>query len=106
MGEDVRGSKQQRCFCLAKTRVRKCTRMYTSGQAILKGLRQGSIPYAVTENPQHIISIAYCTPFLTTVAKQRNAIVFENRYSLNCCILMKVFVIIMLNYNGYLVIAI
>ena len=33
---DVRGFTQQRCFCLAKTRVRKCTRMYTSGQAICK----------------------------------------------------------------------
>ena len=33
---DVRGSNQQRCFCGAKTRVRKCTRMYTSGQAIFK----------------------------------------------------------------------
>ena len=36
VGEDVRGSKQKRCFCDAKTRVRKCTRTYTSGQAIFK----------------------------------------------------------------------
>ena len=36
LGGDVRGSNQQRCFCTAKTRVRKCTRMYTSGQSIFK----------------------------------------------------------------------
>ena len=35
---DVRGFMQQRCFCSAKTRVQKCTRMYTSGQAICKRL--------------------------------------------------------------------
>ena len=35
---DVRGSTQQRCFCSTKTRVQKCTRMYTSGQAIFKRL--------------------------------------------------------------------
>ena len=34
--KDVGGSNQQRCFCGAKTRVRKCARMYTSGQAIFK----------------------------------------------------------------------
>ena len=37
---DVRGSTQKRRFCFAKTRVQKCTRMYTSGQSISKGLRQ------------------------------------------------------------------
>ena len=36
--KDVRGSTQQRCFCRAKTRVWKCTRMYTSGQPIFKRL--------------------------------------------------------------------
>ena len=35
---DVRGSMQQRCFCGTKTRVQKCTRRYTSGQAIFKRL--------------------------------------------------------------------
>ena len=40
--KDVRGSKQKRCFCDAKTRVRKCTRAYTSGQAIFKSA--GSVP--------------------------------------------------------------
>ena len=35
------GSTQKRRFCAAKTRVQKCTRMYTSGQAISKGLRRG-----------------------------------------------------------------
>ena len=35
------GSTQKRRFCAAKTRVQKCTRMYTSGQAISKGLRKG-----------------------------------------------------------------
>ena len=38
--KDVRGSKQKRCFCAAKTRVRKCTRTYTSGQAIFKRLTE------------------------------------------------------------------
>ena len=37
------GSTQKRRFCAAKTRVQKCTRMYTSGQAISKGLRKGSL---------------------------------------------------------------
>ena len=41
LGEDVRGSTQKRRFCFAKTRVQKCTWMYTSGQAISKGLRRG-----------------------------------------------------------------
>ena len=37
---------QQRCFCSAKTRVQKCTRMYTSGQAIFKRLTESRIlPY-------------------------------------------------------------
>ena len=39
---DVRGSMQQRCFCGTKTRVQKCTRMYTSGQAISKRLTERS----------------------------------------------------------------
>ncbi len=34
------GSTQKRRFCAAKTRVQKCTRMYTSGQSISKGLRK------------------------------------------------------------------
>ncbi len=40
---DVRGSTQKRRFCFAKTRVQKCTRMYTSGQAISKGLRRSML---------------------------------------------------------------
>ena len=40
---DVRGSTQKRRFCAAKTRVQKCTRMYTSGQAISKGLRRSML---------------------------------------------------------------
>ena len=39
-GTDAAGSARQRCFCVAKTRVRKCTRMYTSGQAICKRLTE------------------------------------------------------------------
>ena len=34
------GSTQKRRFCAAKTRVQKCTRMYTSGQAIFKRLTE------------------------------------------------------------------
>ena len=34
------GSTQKRRFCAAKTRVQKCTRMYTSGQAICKRLTE------------------------------------------------------------------
>ena len=39
-GIDAAGSTQKRRFCFAKTRVQKCTRMYTSEQAISKGLRK------------------------------------------------------------------
>ena len=35
-----RGFIQRRRFCSAKTRVQKCTRMYTSGQAIFKRLTE------------------------------------------------------------------
>ena len=37
---DVRGFTQRRRFCSVKTRVQKCTRMYTSGQAIFKRLTE------------------------------------------------------------------
>ena len=37
---DVCGFTQRRRFCSAKTRVQKCTRMYTSGQAICKRLTE------------------------------------------------------------------
>ena len=51
---DVRGSMQQRCFCGTKTRVQKCTRRYTSGQAIFKRLTERLFYYVATENPQRI----------------------------------------------------
>ena len=46
--KDVRGSMQQRCFCDAKTRVQKCTRRYTSGQAIFKRLTERLFYYVAT----------------------------------------------------------
>ena len=48
LGEDVRGSTQKRRFCFAKTRVQKCTWMYTSGQSISKDLRRSSVLFSVS----------------------------------------------------------